>query len=963
MDTNIQQDTMNDNRTLKGILMLLVNVFLWSTISVYSITFKDTVPLDPSIRHGKLSNGLTYYIKPTGDGSSELSLRLLVKAGSAVQDADQYELDHVMEHLAFKAGKHMTMAKANELGFRTGEINGNSPYDYTQYYFSSVDTKEKLKIAFQLFQDIIWDLDLKKEYIDSERSVILNEKGIRGGFGALSILTDLESTMMGRGADRPADFVQFINTFPYDALRRYYDDWYRPELMALVVVGDIIDVYALEKEIKDKFSRVKPLKNPRSPIREFGAYRNSPPQFINNAHIFTSKESKKQAVNMRIYMRQREDLDKNGLELLKQEQKGNLLIDMLNNRLKEKQDYYVSTYTVSPYMALPSSLGVKLHITMEEGTVEGTLSKTIQLLREIRTNGFSEPEFTRFKKEYLESLSKTDTMKQMFWEDNIVDHFVYGKILPANRMALLRNMLDGLTLDELNVFVRQYIKTDPQELDIIMLSPSGHRALSYSEKQIRGWISEANNLPIAKYSPPKIPKELMEASFIKTLKPSTLQKNKVDIPGASEYTLGNGIKVVLKPFDSVLVPRERNKLSFHGFSSKGISCYPRSDYFSAMNAADIVYNSGVSGMDRFELKRYFAKNGYNAQVAPYIGHNEAGIRGSASVRDLETAFQLVYLYFTDPNKNSLAFEDWKLRTRSSHALHSINSEDFKNFIKLKLGESTFLPKGTKALEGVSKTDLDRAYGIYRVLYANAQDFTFIFTGDFPEEEVLSLCRKYLGNLPTGNVLSKCEEPKTSKKYRLPKPREKVLVGMEYAQEVKVQLEYISNLAAKDLDWKEDLKLKLLQSMMNFSIMQEMRFNSVKNEGIYTIKVVCNFDKDRLFNEVYVEFGASPEDVEQLIKAAKQFMRSIKNNGVDVEVLERFKLERVDYLEREKYHRGDILKMLYDYYKYGIRWPRGGLEQRQAYVRSLSPRDIEILAKRLLKDNPLEFKMLPAKKVQ
>ncbi|MBC8770544.1 insulinase family protein [Arenibacter sp. BSSL-BM3] len=953
---------MKNHRMGKGILMLLINIFFWSTVFLYSMTFKDTMPLDPSIRHGKLPNGLTYYIKPTGDGSSEMSLRLVVKAGSAVQDADQYELDHVMEHLAFKAGKNMTMAKANELGFRSGEINGNSPFDFTQYYFSSVDTKEKLKIAFQLFHDIIWDLDLKKEYIDSERSVILNEKGIRGGFGAKSILTDLESTMMGRGADRPSDFVQFINTFPYDALRRYYDDWYRPELMALVVVGDIVGVDALEKEIKDKFSRAKPLKNPRSPIRAFGAYRNSPPQFMNREHRLTTKESKRQAVNMRIYMRQRENLDKKGLELLKQEQKGHLLIDILNNRLKEKQDYYVSPYTVSPYMALPSSLGIKLHITMEEGTVEGTLSKTIQLLKELRTNGFSEPEFTRFKKEYLESLSKTDTMKQMFWEDNIVDHFVYDKILPANRMALLKNMMDDLTLEELNVFVRQYIKTDPQELDIIMLSPSGHRALSYTEKQIRGWISEANNLPITKYSPPKIPKELMEASLIQTLKPSTLQKNKVDIPGASEYTLGNGIKVVLKPFDAVLVPRERNKLSFHGFSSKGISCYSRSDYFSAMNAADIVYNSGVGGMDRFELKRYFAKNGYNAQVAPYVGYDEAGIRGSTSVKDLETAFQLVYLYFTEPNKDSLAFEDWKLRTRSSHALHSINSQDFKNFIKLKLGDSTFLPKGTKALEGVPNTDLDRAYGIYRTIFANAKNFTFIITGDFPEEEVLSLCRKYLGNLPTANVQPKSEIPKNTKKFRLPKPQEKVVVAKEFDREVKVQLEYISNLAERDLDWKQDLKLKLLQSMMNFSIMQEMRFNSIENEGIYTIKVVCNFDKDRLFNEVYVEFGASPEDVEQLIKAAKQFMRSFKNNGADVELLERFKLERVDYLERKKYHRGDTSKMIYDYYKYGTSWPRGGLEQRQAYIRSISPRDIEILAKRLLKGNPLEFKMLPAKRM-
>lgn len=941
-----------------SILLIFINVFLGSTLSMYSSVAQHTVPLDPCIRHGVLANGLTYYIKPTADESSKIDIRLIVKAGSAVLDPDQYELQHFMEHMAFKAGTNMTMAKANGLGFKIGEINGSTSFDFTKFYLKFINTKAKRDIAFQLLHDIIWDLDLKKEYINSERSVIINELAVRGRFRASSILNGLENSMIGRSPQTPKDIVKYIKTFPYEPLKRFYKDWYRPDLMAIVVVGDIEDVDKMEREIKTKFSKNKSVENPRPVNIDYSDYENLPPQFIMKEHPYLFKNSKKSAAYLRLYMRRKEIREETGLETLKNEQQRQLLIKLLGDRLSEKQNAYNTNFNVFPKSIFPSYLGLKLHLTFEKEkeSEKEALVKTIQVIKQLQTNGFSKEEFNESKKKYLETLSKSGATKTPYWTSSILDHFVYGKILPQNKEALLKETICNLTLKEFNSFIKNYLNITPNGIDIIVLAPPGHRMLSYSEKTVRDWIAEANKLPVASYSKPKIPISLMDPVTVNNLKESSIKKKTSPLPGTTEYLLGNGVRVVLNSFDSTSIqnPKQLKKLSFHGFSTNGIRCYPKADYYSAMNSVEIVRNSGVGSLDKFDLDRYLTQKGFNGQISPYITFKEAGIRGAVSFEDLETALQLMYLHFTTPNKNHRAFEDWKHKASSSYALDRINKKDFKTSIRSVLRDSAFLPKGTKALKGISKTDFARALTIYREIYGNAEDFTFIFTGDFPENKVLSLCRKYLGNLPIRIVQKNCNPPTTSKKYTLPKPREISIPATEYMKEVKVQLVYVSKLKAKDLDWRGEAKSRLLHQLIKFSASQELRFNSDKG-GTYYVGVGLNPEKSRLFNEVFVRFSCSPNDVNRLIKEVKQFVISFKNSTVDEELLERYKNMKVLYLEREKDSRNYISNKIYDYYKQGKPWH--SVEEEQEYIKSLSPEDIRITAQRLLSMEPFEFKMV------
>ncbi|HTN68289.1 MAG TPA: insulinase family protein [Dysgonamonadaceae bacterium] len=940
-------------------LLILIHTLIWSVIPAYASDYTDTLSLDPGIRHGVLPNGLTYYIKDVKNGSSNIDMRLVVKGGSAILDPDQYELQHFMEHVAFKAGKNMTMGKAHDLAFKLGEINGNTSFNFVQYYTKSTYTPEKRDIAFQLFQDIIWNLDLKEEYIDSERSIIINEIALRGGFRAHSILNGLESSMIGRDPETPKDIVAYINSFPHEPLIRYYKDWYRPDLMAILVVGDMDNVDEMEKEIKMKFSGEKPIKNPRSASIDYGNYRNLPPQFISQEHPYLFENSRNKTAYLRLNLRQRKERNENGLEILKNEQQRNLLVDLLNDRLTENQYTYNSNYITSSQFIHPPELGLQLNFTIEGGSEKMILMKTMQTLRQLHTYGFTKEEFIKGKEKLISYLSRMDTIEVSYWSDNILSHFVDGIILPQNKKMLLKEVMDNLTLKEFNLFTLAYLNTNPDDIDIIALAPPKHRLLSYSEKTIRDWIEEANKLPLVRYIKPKIPKELIKHSTLANLQESIIQKTASPLPKTKEYTLENGVKVVLNTRDTIFNQNtnQQNSIRFHAFTPVGIRCYAQEDYFSTLNAAEIVKNSGVGGLNKFELKRYLDSKDFKGSVLPYIDYDGSGIRGSVSLNDLETALQLIYLYFTGPNRDSLAFDDWKLKANSSHALNKINEKDFMTTIKSILGDSTYLPEGTKALEGVSKTDMDRALAIFNEIYGNAEDFTFIFTGSFPQNKVLALCQKYLGNLPVKPVQKSCNQL-TTKRHRLPKPQKIYMPSTEYMQETKVQLKYISSLTSNDLNWKEEAKLHLLQYLMNFSIMQEMRFKS-EEEGSYNISIWINRDKSRMFNEVSLQFTSNPEYADILIKKSKQFITTFKKNPIDAKLLNEYKNELVRFLELEKSekHSSSISKKIYNYYKHGRPWY--SIEEKQVYINSISEEDLRSVTQKLLNVNPFQFKMFSA----
>ncbi|MEH6680319.1 MAG: insulinase family protein [Sediminicola sp.] len=927
--------------------------FFCCTFLLYPMSPRDTMALDPGIRHGILPNGLTYYIKPTAKGSSHREIRLLVKGGSAVLDPDQYEMQHFLEHLAFTTGKNMTMAKMADLGLNTAQIGANTSYYYSQYQFKWIDSQQKQDIALTFFQDILWGLDLRDDLIDNERAVIVNELSVRGGFEAGSLLGNLENVILGRSINRPDDLVAHINTFPYEPLRRFYDQWYRPDLSALVVIGDIPDVDRLEKEIVEKFSKARPITDPVSVIKDFGDYHSNPPQFIKKVHPFLMEGSQKGTSHVRLYMRQKQKFEEDERSALQRGLIRQLFTDMLQKRFREELDRYMVDHTVQPDFLLPPSLGLSANLTIEGPTAKNGIQNTIKIFRQLEEYGFTEAEFKKGKDSYLNSIGRDETLQFQYWTKNIVDHFVYGEALPAKKVALLKSMLSGLTRRQFNNSIKDHIKTNPKDSDIIMLAPPGHGDLSYSEDTVRGWIAEAHNWPVGKYRTPEVPQYLMSPSAVTDLKEGPLKERSTNIPNTREYILANGIKVVLNSSEGPESKgaRDNGTINFRAFTARGVGCYPQEDRYSAINAVDIVRNAGVGGLDKFQLKRYFGKIGYSGQVVPYIEYDEAGVRGTLTAKDLETSLQLVFLYFTAPNKDSLAFEDWKLR-RPSTALTSINNKDLTSGIRSLLGDYTHIPQGSPALEGIARTDLDRAMEIYRELFGSGNSFTAIFSGDFTEEKILSLCKKYLGNLPRNDGRNGCAD-RWSKKFKLPEPSSLVLPSPEFMEGAEVALVYASALEA-DWTWKEQEKLLLLRYLLNSVLTVQMRYGS-KDRGTYHIRTAIDPDPGRLFNGISFLFSSSKEDAGRLIQEIEQFVISFKNgNGADG-------VEWAKYLEEIKSRQGNegtnsarLRDNLYHHYRHQYPWV--DVKAWRKYIESVTIEDLQKMARRLLEKEPFLIRM-------
>uniref|UniRef100_UPI0030093A30 insulinase family protein n=1 Tax=Galbibacter sp. PAP.153 TaxID=3104623 RepID=UPI0030093A30 len=569
--------------------------------------------------------------------------------------------------------------------------------------------------------------------------------------------------------------------------------------------------------------------------------------------------------------------------------------------------------------------------------------------------GFTNTEFNKTKTDLFESLKKSDTTAVSYWREEFRNHFVYGKGLPQNKIGLLKKILNNLTLEEVNNFFKDRINKTPE--DIGLIAPTANMALSYTEKTIRNWFFEADTSKTIPYADPIIPSTLMDPIKVSGLKCCDYKEGTTDIPGIKKYLLSNGVKLIFnsfKPAPDILGGSE--SVIFKGFVSNGASCFSKKDYFSAINAPGIIKNSGVGGKDKFDIERYLSNQGFKQYVTPYIGYKESGIRGSTTttLKDLETALQLTYLYITAPNYNELAYEDWKMSAPKRY-LNDLVQDDLITTVKNVFNDSLFLPKGSKRMEGVGHTDMRLAYSIYNKLFGNVQDFTFLFSGNFQEEELLLLCRKYLGNIPNTTEHVECEQGLKTQEDIPEDPFIKTFPARKNIHNVRVRMVYVTPLDKTSLDWKEKTKLMLLSRFLEYSFLKHLRKNSEKG-GPY-VAFVSNDNNDGVsgYNKFSIDFGCSPEDVDRLVMESKQIIENLKKSpSTEIKLFKAVKkrLMPVSDIETNK----EMLEKMYLHYKYGYPWV--GISDVRDYMGSLSLKDLQESAQKWLISEPFEFKMVP-----
>lgn len=950
------------NKKILKLTLLVLLCIVTNACSAKDYVEQEEVPkpseLDSSIRHGKLSNGLTYFIKPVASDKPSIYMEFIHLAGANQEDADQQNFSHAVEHLAFKPTKNFLSGIFNsesleDLGgnFDVGAGNANN---YTSYQFSDLEgSLEGVKAGFLWFRDIVDNLELTPENIESVRGEVREELLSKVG-------TEIQERIAIAKLDRvffpcaakEVDLVGHHQKFSTVDLRRFYQDWYHPRNFALIVVGDVKNPDQMLELIKDNFSNLESPEQARELKNCDSLYYSRPPQYAvikRNQDPKRFLENRAATIHM-IFRHPSLKQSRQNFEGLKDLKKYELLLDILNERfLEASNEYGFNLVETKPFFLVDELPRIRLTYSFEDGDGEKSITKIGELINQLRTHGVSESEFDRVKNKFL-TQTKEDIRSPVRYWTNEIKMYLQGEPLPNEKNDYLVQYLENLTKKELNEFIAEHLNKLPEDIGII--APEGHKALSFQEDKVRDWIAKAYNSSVEPFKEPEA-RDLLSSQEREALQPIGSLDKGLDETGSRVFILNNGIKLVLQQEnqkDSTSPPL----IHLHGFSAGGANLLPEEDYWSAINAPSIIYHSGVNGMTKFEIDRILYRNGlYPGVVSSYIDYTDHGIYGSANQGNFETIMQLVYLYFTEPNRNMEAFEDWKLESAKTYLDYSgsLYHEDYSNTLRSVLGDKFLkmmynkkvIPGGTEHYHSIEKIDFFKAHDIYNRFLGDAKDFTFLITGNFDVAQMLFMAEKYLGNLPTSGITESTEVSEET----LPEgPSIQI-----FANEGNFGMEnysygtfYIDR--AKDLnDWQEHIKVDVLGEVLRQKVW-DLRFK--KGYGVYGPMGHANFNPELQRYEFHTYLSCQPKDFDNLQKEVREIFSDLRAGRISsselkpaLEIFQLFNFsERANVL-------GVHARKLYEHYRFNQTWVDE--EKAKAYVMDLTVEDLQEVAQKYLRE--------------
>jgi len=830
----------------------------------------DTQPLalDPAVRTGKLPNGFTYYIRKNKTPEKRVTMYLAVKAGSIVETDQQRGVAHFVEHMSFNGTKHFPkkelMNYLERSGVRFGaDINANTTPDETVYQLPlPSDQPELLANGLQIMRDWAQDANIEAEDVEHERHVILEEKRVRQGlsqrFQEKSI--PLYTNGSRYGSRLPIGTEEVLLKVTPEEIRSFYKDWYRPDLQALIVVGDI-DADQMEKDIKVKFSD---LKNPEKE-KERTIYRT---ELTGKNQYMQFIDPEFGGISVEISMKQKADTVVTAADyranLLK-----NLFEQMLAARFRQ-----LPLVGIAPITGGLNSFYV--NVTTKPAETEPALKSVWLELRKIEEQGFTQAELDRAKRSYLIKLSDALKEKNKTASDILIksylQHFLTGTIAPgiAKDYELTNALLPDIDLKEMNAQMKTYLKNTDR--DIIVKSSAANKTFLPTEAAILSWIEDvyAQNLP------PFVDDALDLPLLKNEPKPGKITgEEDIKASGLQKITLSNGIKVILKKTDF-----QNNQILFHGFAEGGASLVSDADYESAISAANIIAAAGAGNYDALQLGKLMS--GKQVQVSPFIADNYQGFNGNTTKEDLPAALELMYAYFTEPRKSEESYQTLIGRSREALANKTNDpNQVFTDTVNFVLG-NYHVRRKPQSLERISAINLDKAFKIYQERFADASGFTFFFVGNLDLKAIKPLLEKYLGALPAKRLNEKARDLGIN----IPPGRIAKTVYSGSTQKASVMLVYSGDF---DYNFENTIQMNAIAEALKISLNQRLR---EQEGGTYTPNVQLKLSKylKKRFSLI-ISFDCDPKNVEKLIASAQDEVNKMRGSGPSADNLQKFKASR------------------------------------------------------------------------
>lgn len=734
----------------KIILNILLILFISISNAQDSVIFNQNLPFNPDVKHGKLSNGITYYVMHNEEPKNRASFYIVQNVGAILENDNQNGLAHFLEHMSFNGTVNFPqkgiLKYLESYGVAFGRnINAYTNVDETVYNISKVPVENKnlLDSTLLILHDWCNYLLLTDEEIDAERGVIREEWRTRHS-GRMRVYLESNKYLFKGSKYAERDVIgslDVINNFKYDVIRDFYHNYYRTDLQAIVVVGDI-NADTIVTKIKELFSPIPAVKNPKE-----RKYFNVPDNKEPIVGIVTDPEVNNIRFNLYFKHKATPFSEKN----TKYYYEG-LLQMIYSKMINERYSELVQTGNppfINAYAAYYNRVRLmdvyNISCTLKENNILNGIKAALIENERVLKYGFTKTELQRAKTNIISNLETLVKEKNKQNSDDLARELNYSYLTnePVLNIkyeyTLVKKLLKTITIDDINKLPNKW--NTKNNMVIVLSGPSKDSLNLPNKKQLLSIIKEVKQCDTIKaYTDNISDKPLIAEKLI----PGVITKEKkLNNFNAVEWTLSNGAKVIIEKTDF-----KKDEINLKVFANGGSSMYPVKDLPSVSMLNRFIEAFGISSFNNTELKKTLT--GKIVNITPYITNLEQGFNGNSSVNDFETLLQLLHLHFTHPRFDEDAFN--ALKERYTAYIANINSDinkAFKDTIALTV---TNYNKRTLLFnpDFIKKIDFQTIKRVYNDLFTNASNYTFILNGNIDPEEAKNLIELYIGSINSNN---------------------------------------------------------------------------------------------------------------------------------------------------------------------------------------------------------------------
>jgi len=855
-------------------------IFILSLVCVttksFSIALTDSIPYDAKLIRGHLDNGLVYYIRPNSMPEHKLELRLVVKAGSVLEDDDQQGLAHFMEHMNFHSTKNFPgksiVNYLESVGMKNGaDINANTGYDRTLYELSvPSDKPENIDKAFLVLEDWAHNALLTDADIEQEKGVILEE--CRLGHNSAQRMRHQylpELVCHTKYADRePIGKENIIANVSHDALRRFYHDWYRPDLMAVIVIGDI-DTATARRLITEHFSG---LSNPAAERPHFFA--NMPERSSQAAMVVTDNEATSSAWHL--YYPFEKYVKGQTVEYYRGLLKQHLLIDILRARLRDLFSNGQQNADIS-FFSLQECRAFGISTSFPHGAPYNNIKTVMYAIKQPGDYGFFASEMERAKRDVLSNAERTYNEREKKPSNGYIAEYVRNFMDnepiegPVNEYLLTKYLLPSITNEEIEQLLHEL--THNKSVFTYITGPASSSAHLPDEKTLLNTINACMNQQTAPI------KEKVTRSSLLDEEPkegTIIEKRSEPGLGATTYTLSNGIKITVKPTNY-----KDDEIRIEGIKNGGKCNYEQEDRINCTFAAEIVSMMGYGHFSPNELNMQLS--GKNVSVTAAINSTTDEVSGHCDKRNVATMFQLIYLKLTQCQKNEVVYNTWKENYKKYiDNIYADPETFFRDTVNTVLFNNDARFIGIPDAQDMKKLHMNRALEIYRNEFASADGYHFFIDGNVDTAELIPLITTYLGCLPVSGNPVHCDD----NGLRPITGNNKFIVHKGVAKQSHILIKYYGDSVARSEDAVRNMTA--LTGILNMKVFEHFREQmSDVYTGTFTGEIIS---KPYCHYEITLSLPCGAEHVDELLAATDAEIKSVREHGPSDEDLQKIKAQ-------------------------------------------------------------------------